>query len=83
MWHCVQAVTLPAGASWCEFVNGNPVLLWLKTPADHVVMGWQVEQAEAVVGKFAATWFGTFPPRVCVLFHEDRWQPMQSAEFSE
>jgi hypothetical protein len=45
-------------------------------------MGWQLAQAEAVEGKFAATWLGTVPPRVCVLFHEDWWQPMQSVEFS-
>jgi hypothetical protein len=73
---------LPAGAIWCEFVNGKPVVLWSNWPADHVLIGWQLAHAEAVVGKFAATWFGTLPPRVCVLFQADWWQPMQSVEFS-
>jgi hypothetical protein len=45
-------------------------------------MGWQVAQAEAVVGNPAAMWFGTLPPSVCVLVHEDWWQPMQSVELS-
>src|SRR5215469_1929151 len=27
MWHCAQPVTLPAGAIWCEFVSGKPVVL--------------------------------------------------------
>jgi hypothetical protein len=47
-----------------------------------VLIGWQLAHTEAVDGKFAATWFGTLPPRVCVLFHADWWQPMQSVEFN-
>jgi hypothetical protein len=43
-------------------------------------MVWHEEQAEALDGKFEATWLGTFPPIVCVLFQADWWQPMQSVE---
>ena len=66
----------------CPCVNGKPVVLWSNWPADHVVIGWQLAHAEAVDGKPAATWFGTLPPSVCVLFQADWWQPMQSVEFS-
>ena len=27
MWQSVQATTFPAGAIWCEFVSGKPVVL--------------------------------------------------------
>jgi hypothetical protein len=41
-------------------------------------MGWHVAQAEAVDGKPAAMWFGTFPPKLGVLFQAAWWHPMQS-----
>ena len=31
-------------------------------------MGWQLAQAEAVVGKPAVMWFGTAPPMVAVFW---------------
>jgi hypothetical protein len=39
----------------CPLVNGNPVAAWLKTPADQVVIVWQLEHAAAVVGNPAVT----------------------------
>jgi hypothetical protein len=76
MWHW------PHCALACPCVNGKPVALWSNWPADHVVIGWQVAQADAVIGKPDATWFGTFPPRVFVLIHADWWQVMQSVELN-
>jgi hypothetical protein len=75
-------VTLPAGDIWCELLSGKPVALWSKTPFAQTVMVWHVEHAEALVGKLAATWLGTLPPKVVVLVQADWWHPMQSAELS-
>jgi hypothetical protein len=69
MWHSAQVTVA------CALVSGNPVALWSKTPAAHVVMGWHVEQAAAVVGKPAVTWFGTLPPIVVVLWNAAEWHP--------
>ena len=44
MWQSVQAVTLPAGAIWCEFVNGKPVVAWSKFAVSQETVLWQVEQ---------------------------------------
>ena len=30
MWQSLQALTLPAGANWCEPVSGKPVAEWSK-----------------------------------------------------
>ena len=68
MWHKAQAT--PA----CPLVRSKPNALWLKTPADQVVMGWHVAHCAEAVGKPAATWFGTEPPIVWVLRKSFRWQ---------
>jgi hypothetical protein len=59
-------VTFPAGAIWCEFVNGKPVLAWLNVEFVHKTVSWQDEQSD--VGNPAVMWFGTAPPNVGVLF---------------
>jgi len=76
MWQEVQPGTLPPLATRaCEFVNGKPKAVWSNLPSAHCVIGWQVAQADAVVGKPEAMWFGTAPPNVGVLFQAVWWQP--------
>src|SRR5882762_11067396 len=52
MWQAAQVADFLAGAIWCEFVNGKPVVAWLKVEVQVVVL-WHVEHCE--VGKPAAT----------------------------
>jgi hypothetical protein len=58
------------GTPACKLERGKPVALWSKTPADQVVIVWQVAQAEEVVGKPAVTWFGEV-----VVWNTAWWQP--------
>jgi hypothetical protein len=51
----------------------KPVFVWLNVEVAQVVVLWHVEHCD--VGKPAETWFGTVPPKVCVLVHAAWWHP--------
>src|SRR5438105_13096161 len=70
MWQSVQAVTLPAGAIWCEPVSGQPVLAWLKFAFSQETVLWQLEQVaiENTVGAAECCGF-------VVCCQVGRWQP--------
>jgi hypothetical protein len=66
----VQAVTLPAGAIWCEFVSGKPVVAWSKLAVNQETVLWQVEHVATGNTAAAAECFG-----FVVCFHVVRWHP--------
>ena len=48
IWQDAQVAAFPAGAIWCAFVNGKPVVAWLKVDV-LVVVVWHV--VHCAVGK--------------------------------
>ena len=70
VWHCVQAVTTPAGAIWWLPVRGQPVTAWLNVESVHWMVSWQVEQFEAAKA-VPADWCGG----LLVCCQVVRWQP--------
>src|SRR5260370_11382421 len=70
MGQSVQPLPFPAGAIWCEFVSGKPVVAWSKFAVNQETVLWQFEQVAIGNTVAAAECLG-----IVVCCHVVRWHP--------